>query len=117
MPFRETKNSARAFIDYCQLGPSRSLRLLGEIYAKQHKQMENGIEKGKSVSDLQKPPPTAKVKTLETWSARLNWQARVREYDAEQARIEEAAWQKRRLETREKDFTQSEQLRDSRVTS
>ncbi len=110
--FRETKSSVIAFQDYCKLGPGRSLRLLSEIYVKQDAQMGKDIGKGKRPGDIQIPPPTTKVKTLETWSARLNWQSRVKEYDAEQARIEEAQWQKRREETREKDFAQSEQLRD-----
>ena len=75
---RESSNANQAFQDYLALGPQRSLRKLCEHYRRQ-KRDENG--NGHEAST-----PTTRFATLADWSRRHNWQARVAEIEAGEAK-------------------------------
>lgn len=64
---RETNKAKRAFEDYFAMGPGRSIRKLHERYCRQKD------------AEASPNPPTARLRTLKTWSAEHNWQDRVAE--------------------------------------
>lgn len=64
---KETARAHAAFVEYCALGPARSLRKLAE---------NRGQTEGKT---------GVRLATLEEWSSLHNWQERVKQYDAERA--------------------------------
>lgn len=100
-----------ALQDYYRLGPGRSLRALFDKYRNR-----NGADAGLK-------PPTRRDSTLRQWSADLAWQARV-DAQAELDRVAEAAakaaalaeeaakWAARRIEVRDRDWSQAERLRE-----
>jgi len=73
---KESPRAAAAFLEYCALGPARSLRKLAESNQKYSKS----------------------IALLMRWSTQHDWQNRVKQYDAEQARARLA----RKAERREK---------------
>ena len=73
---RETPTAYRAFMDYCRMGPRRSLRALLERYILQ---VSDNAPTEKS--------PTVYWYTLGTWSRRHEWQRRVPYWDADQERL------------------------------
>ena len=96
----ESAPAHQAFLDYVQLGPERSLRLLHAVYVK------------RAASDPQADsPPTTKLSTLFTWSARYNWQLRLAAYRAERQKFDQAVWEQRRATVREADWAAGETLR------
>lgn len=108
----ETRASHCALLDYWNMGSGRSLRKLLAKYREQ------------SVLDpFSCLPPTTRYPTLSFWSTKNLWQARVdtanRIQQAEDVRLkteamkaEAESWEQRRLEVREKDWQQSEALRE-----
>jgi hypothetical protein len=102
----ESKLASQALQDYARQTPGkRSLRELRAGY----------IQRASS-SDAAQTPPTTKQNTLDAWSLRNEWQARVNRFDdlevarvqalrdaAEAAEIEK--WAKRRQEHREREWT------------
>lgn len=71
----ETAKAKKAFVDYYNLGPGRSLRILFEQYRTAPKA----------------EVPTRRMATIRNWSSKHGWQERVIERDAEiaQAQFEE----------------------------
>lgn len=65
----ETARAKKAFLDYLQLGPARSIRQLVEMY--RDPDIYNQ-EPGNPDS-----PPTRQAKRIQLWSAAFNWQSRV----------------------------------------
>jgi hypothetical protein len=63
---QETAKAHAAFLEYCAMGPERSLRKLAE------KQGKNRAKTGQIANQLA------------IWSAQHHWQERVKKYDAEQ---------------------------------
>lgn len=63
---QETPKAYAAFLEYCALGPVRSLEKLATTWKTYGK-------------------PTANLRQLETWSSAHKWQDRVKLYDAERA--------------------------------
>jgi hypothetical protein len=100
----ESKQANKALMDYAEMGGRRSIRDLFEFYSKQ-KLSENQADN----------PPTGKISTLWTWSARHKWQERVARFDEiekrerEQKRIQEREERRRLLE--EADWEDGQQLR------
>lgn len=104
----ETARAYAAFLDYVKLGDGRSLRRLLEQYQAWHGEKRGQSEgKARAVS-----VPTARLATLEGWSTRYRWQERLAAYQAELARREQAVWEQRRAEVRERDWAAGEELRD-----
>jgi hypothetical protein len=64
---RETNKARKAFEDYYQMGPPRSLRVLLALYCQQ----------------TANKPPTKRFRTLAAWSTTHGWQERVRQRDQE----------------------------------
>lgn len=62
----ESGKAHSALIDYCQMGPGRSLSTLAERYRRVPKPV----------------PPTVRLNTLKEWSVRFKWQERTAAYDA-----------------------------------
>ena len=97
----ETLRAHAAFLDYVRMGPGRSLAKLGAQYLAQFK-IGSGSEK----------PPTKQLATLRDWSARHEWQKRLKDWTAERTRLDEERWAQRRLELREADWITGEKLRE-----
>lgn len=98
----ESQRAHAAFLDYCRMGPARSLRGLLARYVQQ------------ASDNPQTKPPTLKWTTLSTWSDRFYWQARVALWDAEQQRLAEESyrllWYQRRKEWMDKEFEMAKKL-------
>ncbi len=101
----ENKAANFALQDYYRMGPMRSLKNLFEAYRAQ-----------------EEIPPTRRLATLAKWSTANRWQERVGTAEkldklaverAKQAALEAEArlWAERRIQVREKDWTQAERLR------
>src|SRR5512145_2654016 len=90
----EPDRAHSAFLDYVRLGPGRSLR---KLLARYRGQTEGGPR-----ADFQ--PPTRRQATLEAWSTRWEWQARLTAYKAEQDTREQQRWEQRQREIREADW-------------
>jgi hypothetical protein len=82
----ETANAHQAFLDYVRLGAGRSLRQLHAVY----------VERASS-SPQADSPPTTKLSTLFTWSARHAWQQRLAAYREERQKVDQAVWEQRDL--------------------
>lgn len=96
----ETLRANQALADYWRLGPARSLAKLLESW-------------GRFGDDSESPePPTRRLKTLKTWSAKFDWQARIQAATLLQQAADEAEWLERRRAVREADWRQAEVLRD-----
>lgn len=94
----ETTKANSALRDYALMGAGRSLRKLHERY--------------QSVSESSsEEPPTQRLPTILNWSTRWDWQARIAEWDAIQFEREKAKWEERRLELREQDWRDGQELR------
>lgn len=96
----ETLKSNTALQDYWHLGPARSLAKLLESWGQFGDDSESS------------EPPTRRLKTLKTWSAKFDWQARIQAATLLQQAADEAEWLARRREVREADWRQAEALRD-----
>lgn len=89
---KETATEYQAFMDYCRMGPQRSIRKLAAHYAKQ-------------------PIPLTKQTSMETYSKKNKWQERVLAWDADQSEIVNEKWLERRVAVREADWDVAEKLR------
>lgn len=81
----ESASAFRAFTDYCHLGTRRSIVKLHKAYLETEKQNQWANNK------LSEMPPTTMLKTLQGWSMKYKWQARVKQYDEyiiEKTRVE-----------------------------
>ena len=98
----EPQKAYAAFLDYCRLGPGRSLAKLLDRYQSASKARPD------SAPVL---PPTKRLATLKGWSARFTWQTRVEAWDTAQQAAEQAEWAARRTQIREADWQAGEALR------
>lgn len=89
-----------AFLDYFYLGPGRSLQKLCVRYRAQ------------SESKAGAKPPTRRKATLDEWSARYEWQARLKAFKDEFDRREQERWIERQRQVREADWAAGIGLRD-----
>lgn len=96
----ETARAHTAFLDYVRLGPGRSLRKLCQGY--------RGQSEGEAGAET---PPTRRLATLEVWSVRFEWQARLLAYRQERDAGDQERWEQRRREVRESDWVMSQELR------
>jgi len=91
----ESAKAHRAFCDYCDLGTSRSLRLLHEQYTEPS--FNNPITTSRS--------------SLNTWSAQHDWQERVKAWEANQVILRNKAHDKARTQIIEDElFDYNQQL-------
>lgn len=115
----EGERAGRAYRDYVALGPSRSVRLLAEIYVEKEKEWEAAREAGRE-RDVTKPP-TVSERTLMQWNIDWDWNARSKQEDREaielqreidkEARVREIAeWEGRRKQLREKEWALAETM-------
>lgn len=99
-----------AFLDYCRMGPGRSLRKLVGAYREQSETARRAqAGGGPGAAEL---PPTRRLTTVEGWSDRYSWQARVAEFDAQQQADDLARWAVRREKARDRDWAQGDGLRE-----
>lgn len=91
----ETARAHAALMDYCRLGPSRSLAKLLNRPQTAHK-----------------PPTTQRYKTLAGWSVKYDWQVRVAAWDMAEEEKRQALWEERRRQLLEADWSQGAKLRD-----
>ncbi|HML22101.1 MAG TPA: hypothetical protein PKD09_10645 [Aggregatilinea sp.] len=98
----ETNKAYAAFMDYCRLGPGRSLAKLLDRY-------QTETKPGPDLPPI--VPPTKRLATLKDWSGRFDWQKRVEAWDKAQDEAEQALWEARRRRIREADWTAGESLR------
>jgi len=81
----ESEKAYQAFVDYCMLGPTRSLQKLHDLYLEQTQLIKLKKEKkaamAKGVDIPEKAPPTTRLSTLKEWSASFNWGKRVKTFD------------------------------------
>lgn len=96
---QESAKAHSAFLDYCRMGPGRSLGKLSAIYRQKDGDPTAGI------------PPTRLLRTLERWSSKYGWQKRVEAWDAELQRQEQARWEERQRQVRDADWQMGEELR------
>lgn len=82
---KESPRQHAAYIDYRDMGPGRSLRKLAERYI---------------AHDAPTVPPTTRLGTLETWSARFGWQARIAEWEKHQQALRDEAYEQARIQER-----------------
>lgn len=80
----ESKKAHAAFMDYCEMGPGRSLRKLHDRYVKQAAIAGQTDPESNLVIE---EPPTEYESTIFTWSARHKWQDRLSAWEEEQERI------------------------------
>lgn len=78
-----------AFLDYVRLGAGRSLKTLLVHYRAEYRGQVEG-EMGAET------PPTRRLATLETWSSKHQWQARLQAYINERAHRDQVLWEERR---------------------
>lgn len=97
----ETKKAHLALIDYAHQGPGRSLRKLHQAYISRQ---------GSSSSRVDFEPPTKRLATLETWSAKYNWVDRVAQFDHLQTQDKAAEYQQRLADFQDRLFNNSEEL-------
>ena len=90
----ESWRANQALRDYAAMGPARSLRKLRERY----------LQQASSSPPAGFRAPTASLATLETWSLKHDWVARVERGDGLATLEAEAAWRQRREEEREEEW-------------
>lgn len=90
----ETGRAYAAFMDYCRMGPGRSLSKL--------------LDRQKTGNE---PATTKRFRTLADWSVKFAWQARVAAFDIYQEAQTQALWEERRRQMLEADWAQGEALR------
>src|ERR1043165_5839098 len=71
----ESPNAYQAFCDYVNIGYTRSIVKLSQMY-------QNDTE----------VTPTKRLRTLKNWSSRYEWQRRINEYQQEFALLEQMNW-------------------------
>lgn len=92
---QETPRAAAAFLEYCALGPARSLRKLAE-------KLQQNRNKTATV-----------FRQLGEWSSLYNWQERVKQYDAE--RIAERVAKKQEAREQMEDRHAEEAKEEQRI--
>lgn len=97
----ESTKANAALRDYYSLGAGRSLSKLHEAYTQ--RSLKNPL------TDL---PPTTKLWTINDWSRKHGWVARVEAQKIVQQREDERYWSERRREIREADDRDAQRLRD-----
>jgi hypothetical protein len=95
----ETAKAYSAFLDYCRMGPGRSLAKLCASYRQKD---------GETTAEI---PPTKLLRTLERWSSKYNWQQRIEAWETELQRQEQELWETRRQQVKEADWQAGEELR------
>jgi len=78
----ESANAYRAFLDFCSMGPGRTIRELLEEYREKAASNRQNAEKGRE--PIHDPPPTRRKATMYGWSSRWNWQERARAWQEAQ---------------------------------
>lgn len=101
----ETIRANAALHDYALLGTIRSLTKLHERYVDIQDRINAG-EKGLT------EPPTTSYGTINSWSAKHEWQVRVMQWEMIQRAEEEHKWKERRARVREDDWDHATQLRE-----
>lgn len=96
----ESRKAYAAFLDYVRMGAGRSLR---KLHAEYRRRSDVG-----AASDL---PPTGRLRTLQEWSIKYDWQARLEEYLKEREQAEQSEWEDRRRELRFADWALGDDLR------
>jgi len=91
----ETARAHAALMDYCRLGPARSLAKLLDRY-----------------QSANEPYTTRRLPTLAGWSSRFAWQERVAAWDMAEEEKRQALWEERRRQMLEADWSQGGKLRD-----
>lgn len=103
----ETLRANQALRDYANMGAGRSLSSLQELYrARVRQNMAEPIPGSPSES-----VPTQAIFTLKEWSSRYQWQARLEVLQELQRQEEEELWRERRIQVRQQDWQQGEELR------
>lgn len=80
----ETSKAHRAFLDYIEMGNTRSLPKL-------HAQYEEAAQEKRG-----RQPPTVRAATIEGWSSKHHWQARVKALQVLEAEQLQAEWRDKR---------------------
>ena len=93
---RETSKANAALRDYARMGDGRSLSGLIEQFRE-------------SPDDA----PSLRLPTIKRWSTRFEWQERVAAWATQQQDGLDDEWSKRRLELRESDWQDGQELRDA----
>ncbi len=93
----------RAFLDFCEMGPGRSLNGLNSSYQKR--------DQSEPKASPEKPP-TKRLATLKGWSSKFNWQARLAAWhqDVYDPKMQ-AEWLQRAEQSREEDWSDGGKLR------
>lgn len=93
----ETTRAYQAYLDYRAMGVARSLRKLHETY---------------TAPTLPAECPTQRLGTLENWSSKWGWQARIAEWEAGIQAEKEAAETQARLDERQRRVSLLDAMRD-----
>jgi hypothetical protein len=110
----ESAKAHQAYLDYRDMGVSRSQRKLLEMYASAEAYAEfcKSYNRDIALYTPHNPPTTAKsVTTIENWSRKFNWLKRIEDHDAELQKEREEAEAAVRLEERKKRANLLEKLR------
>jgi len=99
----ETKRAHAALLDYCALGPGRSIRTLWAHYRQ--------LADVKSATGAAtRKPPSRRLRTLAQWSSSNDWPERAAAWDAHMRTKEEDKWAAFLDELREKERRISDRL-------
>jgi len=112
----ETRRAWEALQDYIDMGPGRSLPLLSKGYSGELVPGDDCYDLftrflGQSSGGGGEKPPSRHMSTLEGWSARFQWQARVNRYLELAAARREAIRAQRVQELAEQDWNLGQNLR------
>lgn len=110
----ERTDANQALHDYALMGPGRSLAKLCDWY--KGRQQPAGKTRVNLGGTPPSQPPTKRLRTLEAWSSRYDWQRRVAAWQALQNKRERQKWEERRKEWRERAFTFADSLLDKAET-
>jgi hypothetical protein len=116
----ETSRANAALQDYVDLGPGRSLAVLARGYRGEIAPGEPYFElfkayRGQGQGKPGAIPPTRQLSTLEGWSSRFQWQARLSRYQQIDNERREAIRETRRQELEDLDWKTGKDLRDKAV--
>jgi hypothetical protein len=113
----ETSKANTALQDYIDLGPGRSLRILAAGYRGEIEEGEPGhavfvpylgqAEDGSGIV-----PPTKYKATIDRWSSKYDWQARLARYQEIENERREEIRARRRKQLEDQDWEHGQELRD-----
>ncbi len=112
----ESPEANTALRDYALMGDGRSLAKLHAHYLERAQEQARGQSEGKTGARRTpgRPgsglPPTTRLNTLERWSARFGWQARLQVWKELLDAQEEEKWRKRRAQLREDEWEHGSEL-------